>query len=87
MRNSLSTYQLIKSKRLPYSLKRLLTKAKFSSKNTLKVTKCNRSNYGLCIHLLEEHLFTFKCGKKNFNIHENSSCDVKCDIRDEMQGL
>ena len=78
MRNILSKYKLIKVKRQPYSLKRLLTKAKFTSNNAaLKVTKCNRSNCGLCILLLEGHTFTFKCGKKNFNTHGNMSCDVK----------
>ena len=53
MRNILFKYKLIKSKRQPYSLKRLLTKARFTSNNTLKVTKCNRPNCGLCIHLLD----------------------------------
>ena len=76
MRNILSKYKLIKSERQPYSLKRLLTKANLKSNNSLKVTKCNRLNCSLCIHLLEGHSFTFKCGK-NFNNHENVSCDVK----------
>ena len=79
MRNILPKYKLIKSKRQPYKLKRLLTKAKFTSSNTLKVTKFNRPNCGLFSHLLEGHSFTFKCRKKNnnFNIHENMSCGVK----------
>ena len=76
MRNILTKYKLIKSKRQPYNLKRLLTKAKFTSNNTPKVTKCNKPTCGLCIHLLEGHSFTFRCGK-NFTIHENMSCDVK----------
>ena len=76
MWNMLSKYQLIKSKRQSYSLKRLLTKAKFTSNNTLKVTKCNKPNCGICVHPLEGHSFTFKCGKK-INIHENMSCDVQ----------
>ena len=76
MRNILSKYNLIKSKRQPYNLKRLLTKAKFTSNTTPKVTKCNKPTCGLCIHLLEGSSFTFQCGT-NFKIHENMSCDVK----------
>ena len=76
MRNILTKYKLIKSKRQPYNLKRLLTKAKFTSNNTPKVTKCNKPTCGLYIHLLEGHSFTFRCGK-NFTIHENMSCNVK----------
>ena len=76
MRNILSKYKLIKSKRQPYSLKRLLTKAKFTSNTTPKVAKCNKPTCGLCIHLIEGHSITFQCGT-NFKIHENMSCDVK----------
>ena len=50
MRNILSKYKLIKSKRQPYSLKRLLTKAKFTSNTTPKVANCNKPICGLCIH-------------------------------------
>ena len=76
MRNILSKYNLIKNKRQPYNLKRLLTKAKFTSNTTPKVTKCNKPTCGLCIHLLEGNSFTFQCGT-NFKIHENMLCDVK----------
>ena len=86
MRNILSKYKLLKSKRQPYSLKRLLTKTKFTSNNALKVTKYNRPNCGLCIHLLEGHSFTFKF-EMNFKIHENMACDLKRDICEEMQRL
>ena len=76
MRNILNNYKLIKSKRQPYNLKRLLTKAKFTSNNTPKLTKCDKPNCGLCIHLLEGDSISFRCGT-NFKIHENMSCDVK----------
>ena len=76
MRNILSKYNLIKSKRQPYNLKRLLTKAKITSNTIPKVTKCNKPTCGLCIHLLEGNYFTFRCGT-NFKIHEHMSCDVK----------
>ena len=76
MRNILNKYKLIKSKRQPYNLKRLLTKAKFTSNNTPKLTKCDKPNCGLCIHLLEGDSISFRCGT-NFKIHENMSCDVK----------
>ena len=76
MRNILSKFKFIKSKRQPYNLKRVLTKAKFSSKQGKEVKKCKRPNCGLCIHLLEDSSITFNCGI-NFKVHENMSCDVK----------
>lgn len=76
MGSILSRYKFIKSKRQPYNLKRLLTKAKFSSNECHEVRICNRPNCGLCIHLIEGNSVTFRCGT-NFKIHENMSCDVK----------
>ena len=75
MRNILSKYKLIKSKRQPYNLKRLLTKAKFTSSNTLKVTKFNRPNCGLFSHLLG-HSFTFKCREKKTTLTSTRTCHV-----------
>ena len=76
MRNILSKFKFIKSKRQPYNLKRVLTKAKVSSKQGKEVKKCKRPNCGLCIHLLEGSSISFNCGI-NFKVHENMSCDVK----------
>ena len=76
MRNILSKHKILKSKRQPYNLKRLLTKAKFTSNDTCEVRKCTRPNYGLCTYLLEGNSFAFNC-RMNFKIHENMSCDVK----------
>ena len=76
MRNILSKHKILKSKRQPYYLKRLLTKAKFTSNDTCEVRKSTRPNCGLCTYLLEGNLFAFNCGM-NFKIHENMSCDVK----------
>ena len=83
MRNILSKYAILRSKRQSYSLMRLLTKAKFTSNSSAKATKCYRPNCGLCIYLLGRHSCTFKCGanynKKQKNKkkqHENMSCDV-----------
>ena len=53
MQKILSNYKFIKSKCQPYNLKRLLTKAKFTSNYTCEVRKCTKPNCGLCIHLLE----------------------------------
>ena len=72
----LSKYQFIKSKRQCYNLKRLPTKAKFTSNESRSVTKCKRPNCGLCIHLKEGNLITFKCGN-NFKILENMPCEHK----------
>ena len=76
MRNILSNYKIIKSKRQPYNLKRLLTKAKFTSNDTCEVRKCTRPNCGLCIHLVEGNSFKFNCGI-NFIVHKNMTCEVK----------
>ena len=72
----LSRYKIIKSKRQPYNLKRLLSKAKFVSNDKYEVRKCNRANCGLCIHLIEGSTILFKCGI-NFKVHESMSCNVQ----------
>ena len=76
MRDILSRYKAIKSKRQPYNLKRLLTRRSFTSNDKHEVRKCNRSNCGLCIHLVEGNSIPFNCGT-NFKINENISCDVR----------
>ena len=53
MRNILSKHKILKSKRQPFNLKRLLMKAKFTSNDIYEVKKCSRPNFGLCTHLLE----------------------------------
>ena len=53
MNGILSNFKLIKSKRQPNNLKRLLTKAKFNHNVDHEVKRCSRPNCGLCIHLLE----------------------------------
>lgn len=72
----LSRYKIIKSKRQPYNLKRLLSNAKFVSSDEKEVRKCNRPNCGLCIHLIEGSSISFKCGI-NFKVHESMSCNVQ----------
>ena len=76
MRGILSKFKLIKSKRQPYNLKRLLAKAKFTSNDEYALKNCNRPNCGLCIHMLEGNSLTFNCGTK-LKVHENMSRDVK----------
>ena len=76
MRKILSNYKFIKSKRQPYNLKRLLTKAKFTSNYICEVRKCTKPNCGLCIHLLEGNSFQFNCGMKS-KVHEDMTCEVK----------
>ena len=76
MNKVLSNFKLIKSKRQPNNLKRLLTKAKFNHDFNHDVKRCNRPNCGLYIHLLESNSFEFKCGKRFF-VHESMTCEVK----------
>ena len=59
MRDILSRYKMIKSKRQPYNPKRLLSKAKFTANDKHEVRKCNRPNCGLCIHLVEGNSILF----------------------------
>ena len=75
MNDILSNFKIIKSKRQPNNLKRLLTKAKFSNSDHHEVKLCNKPNFGLCVHLIEGDAFEFKCGRK-FYIHESMTCAV-----------
>ena len=78
MREALAKSKIIKSKRQPPNLKKLLTKAKFGeqrSRTKHKVFKCNRANCALCGYLAEGNSYDFK--SKIFYVNENMSCDVK----------
>ncbi|MCG8094140.1 MAG: hypothetical protein JAZ17_11035 [Candidatus Thiodiazotropha endolucinida] len=80
MRNALKETNFIKSKRQPPNLKRLLTKANFTSttlseRHTFRVTKCGRNNCSLCQHIIESDSYNFK--RKKFFVNSNMSCDVQ----------
>ena len=78
MREALAESKIIKSKRQPPNLKKLLTKAKFEeqrSRTKYRVFKCNRANCALCGYLAEGNSYDFK--GKIFYVNENMSCDVK----------
>lgn len=78
MREALSNSKLIKSKRQPPNIKKILTKAKFEeqqSKNSHNVFKCKRPNCALCEYLEEGESYNFK--GKVFYVNETMSCDVK----------
>ena len=76
MNEILPNFKLIKSKRQPNNLKRLLTKAKFNHNVDHEVKRCNRPNCGHCMHLLEGNSLEFNCGRK-FYVHESMTCEVK----------
>lgn len=77
MKEVLQPYKIIKSKRQPKNLKKLLTRAKFTeNQDNPKVSRCNRSKCGLCIHLIEGEEFNFKCGR-TIKVVTNITCDVK----------
>ena len=67
----------LKSKRQSPNLKKLLTKAKFSStqKQKFKVTKCNEPRCGLCKHIKEGPTFSFE--GKTFTVNADMNCTVK----------
>ena len=78
MGEALSTSRIIKSKRQPPNLKKILTNAKFAeqaSRTSHKVFKCNSANCALCDYLAEGHSFSFK--GKIFSVKKTMSCDVK----------
>ena len=78
MREALSESKIIKSKRQPPNLKRLITKAKFMEwqiKTTNKVFKCKRPNCALCKCIEEGNSYNFN--GKVFYLNETRSCDVK----------
>ena len=79
MRAVLRTTNFIKSKRQPPNLKKLLTKANFTSKSSgrkdHRVTKCGKPNCSLCQHILEASSYNFK--GKIFYVNQNMSCEVQ----------
>lgn len=77
MQTILKDYTFIKSKRQLPNLKRLLTKAKFQTHESIpKITKCGRSNCGLCSNLVEGQSYKSKSGH-TFKVKFPMSCDVK----------
>ena len=76
MNEILSNFKLIKSKRQPNDLKRLLTRTKFNHNVDHEVKRCNRPNCGLCLHLLEGNSIECNCGKKLY-VQETITCEVK----------
>ena len=75
MKKVLEKQQIIKSKRQPKTLKKILTRAKVhiqSSDPTVK--KCGRANCGICSYLIEGPEFTFKDGQ-TFKVKENLTCN------------
>ena len=67
----------LKSKRQPPNLKRLLTKAKFTMKQTeeCSIKKRNEPRCGLCKYIREGSSVKFK--NKSFKVNENMSCKAK----------
>ena len=74
---SLNCHEIIKSKRLPQNLKRILTKARFDENEPeATITQCGRPNCSLCHHLIIEKIYRFKCGKR-FKVKSHMSCNVR----------
>jgi hypothetical protein len=77
MRNVLENYQIIKSKRQPPNLKRILTKAKYTeTTSNPKVSRCLRPNCGLCTYLIEGEAINTRQGQ-TITTKTDMSCDVK----------
>ena len=66
-------YKLIQSKRQPANLKKILTKAEFSSKPPM-VTKCGDKRCECCNHLLLSNHYVFKEVNYKFTLKSPMSC-------------
>ena len=79
MSSIIQKHKIIKSKRQPPNLKKLLTRARFDERNIVPgIKKCGRSRCKftkLCEIIIEGQHFTFKNGK-HFTIKFNGSCDT-----------
>ena len=77
MNQILQEFQIIKNKRQPRNLKQLITRAKFNDAlESPNKRKCNKSNCGLCDHLITENEFTLQ-RRKTFKAKYSMSCEVK----------
>ena len=86
MNDILQANTIIKNKRQPQNLKRLLTRAKFDENIQIAtINKCNRLNCGLCKCMIVGNSFTFKCGK-TFYVTTSMIYDAK-NLIYVMQGM
>ena len=80
LENLLKETKLIKSKRQPKNLKKLLTSAKFESENNLVtegVSKCKNKRCKICDIIIEGKHFMFKHSGSYFEIKRNLTCTSK----------
>ena len=82
LKNKLQNTKLIQSKRQPQSLKRILTRAKFTTGDPIvdkpKVSKCNDKRCQTCKHIVEcSQVEINKTSKTTFNIKNNMNCGVR----------
>ena len=82
LQNKLQNTKLIQSKRQPQSLKRILTRAKFTTGDPIvdkpKVSKCNDKRCQTCKHIVEcSQVEINKTSITTFNIKNNMNCGVR----------
>ena len=80
MENILNETKLVKSKRQPKNLKKILTCAKFemNDDSTLEgVSRCKNKRCKICDILIEGRNFKFKHSASNFEIKRNLTCTSK----------
>ena len=81
MRTILTNTTLMKSKRQPNNLKKLLTKAEFTDNEQQTpptISKCNRPNCKLCLYIEEGTAVKFNNGKK---VHNKNKYGLQCTKR------
>ena len=77
MGNILKKHKLLKSKRQPANLKKLITKARFSErKQNPEIRKCQSNRCGLCKHLKTGNQYIFNNGR-TFKIKFSANCLVE----------
>ena len=79
---------IIKSKRQPQNLNRLLTRAKLDENIQIAtINKCNRPNCGLCKCMIVGNSFTLKCGKTFLCHNKHGMRGQKPYLRYAMHGM
>ena len=76
MKKIINETRIIKCKRQPPNLKRLLVKSEFKENSTPpSVSKCNEPRCGLCSFIIEGS--TLALSNKTFHVKENMDCTVR----------
>ena len=78
MNNVMKDVKLIKSKRQPRNLKKILTQAKFEdSESTPQISKCNRPRCKICPIIIQGEKIHFSATDEDFIVKSNLTCESR----------